>query len=44
MQNYNLTATSKRCTSVNAYFTSSNGIWIYTWTKDGKKINTSSAR
>ena len=25
-------------------FTSSNGIWIYTWTKDGKKINTSSAR
>ena len=25
-------------------FTSRNGSWIYTWTKDGKKINTRAAR
>jgi len=25
-------------------FTSRNGVWIYTWSKEGKKINTRSAR
>ena len=25
-------------------FTSRNGLWIYTWSKDGKKISTRSAR
>jgi hypothetical protein len=25
-------------------FTSKNGVWIYTWSKDGKKINTRAAK
>ncbi len=25
-------------------FTSRNGVWIYTWSKDGKKINTRAAK